>query len=592
MKLVKPVQFREAVRKLGERSPIASALNSEQWARVPLGLRDRAFFSSMVENTQFLQRSKDLLGDFLSSAREEVTPPTGSQTTALAVGSRAKFIEEARRFAIAEGMGPLDPKDIGTIKDIQSERRLALIYDVQTTAAYEYGGWEQANDPDVLDEFPAQRFIREVEVKEPRDIHQHHENEVRLKSDIGFWTALNRDFGVPWGPWGWGCGHGVEDVDRAEAEQLGLIQPGEAVKSPDVEFNDRLRASTRNLDPDLLQWLADQFGDQIEIDQVNQVVKWSPKIARTAPAITVPKAMGQDTMDSLVAEHVRIEADLVLSERASADLAGERATQRQQLVGMVGEQRFADLVGANQAGDISQIVARWSPKERALANQWSQTRQQQRAAADKHRELQAALQALPERARTAIEIPRVERASVPFDPALRSSAQKTAAAGGEIISRYTAAELIQRLAPVKVVAIRGRAYYSSGTIHIRAGDDSTAAHEIMHGIETQNPGVLRKAADFLFKRGAGEVPQKLSTLLPGRRYGPREIAFDDKWKELGGHPYSGKVYSYKGEQSTPQDLTATEVLTMGIERLHGDPLRFYMTDHEYFRFVVNTLRNQ
>ncbi len=35
---------------------------------------------------------------------------------------------------------------------------------------------------------------------------------------------------------------------------------------------------------------------------------------------------------------------------------------------------------------------------------------------------------------------------------------------------------------------------------------------------------------------------------------------------------------------------ATELLTMGIERLHRNPVEFYINDPEYFEFVMRTLQ--
>lgn len=266
MQFVAPVPFAEALQKLGNRSVIGSQLTSEDWARVPVALRERAFFSSTIENVQFLQRSKDLIGDFLTGAREEVAQPDGTKTTMLKTGNRAKFVEQAREFALAQGMGPLVPEDAGTVKDIRSEQRLNLIFDTQTHAAHAFGAWKQGQNPAVLDEFPAQRFIRERDVKEPRDFHHHHENEVHLKSNLAFWRGLNQDFGVPWGPWGWGCGHDVEDVDRAEAERLGLLAPGDPVAPQEAAFNDHLKASTQNLDPDLADLLSNKLGDRVTFD--------------------------------------------------------------------------------------------------------------------------------------------------------------------------------------------------------------------------------------------------------------------------------------------------------------------------------------
>src|SRR5581483_5186559 len=202
MQFIQPILWQDAIDKIGQKSLIGSALSSEEWSEIPLELRERAFFSSTIENVRFLQRARDGITEFLSSAVE--TLPDGQK--ALATGSRQQFIKQMQDFAIAEGMGPLDAHDAGTIKDITSEGRLGLIFDVQTQSAEDYGYWKQGMDPDVLNEFPAQRFIREREVKQPRPIHQQNEGVVRLKSDLEFWLGMNSPaiggFGVPWGPWG------------------------------------------------------------------------------------------------------------------------------------------------------------------------------------------------------------------------------------------------------------------------------------------------------------------------------------------------------------------------------------------------------
>jgi hypothetical protein len=283
MQFISPLPFSEAVDKLGAKTLIASGLDSDQWSRVPLDLRERAFWSSQIESVRWLQRRRDHIGDFLSSAVEEITMPDGTKTTALKVGSRADFIKLAQDDAIASGMGPLDPSHAGTIKDIRTEKRLGLIFNTQVRQAQDYGWWQQGQDPDILNAYPAQRFIRERAVKEPRDIHTLHEGEVQLKTNIGFWSALNRDFGVPWGPWGWGCGHDVEDVDRADAERKGLIAPGQQLQPVQKDFNDRLEASTANLDPDMVQHLKDSFGDQVKIE--DGTARWT---AQPKPVPSVP----------------------------------------------------------------------------------------------------------------------------------------------------------------------------------------------------------------------------------------------------------------------------------------------------------------
>ena len=120
MQFVKPISFQEALAIIGEKSPNGAKLSSAEWSDVPVALRQRAMFSSQVENVRFLQRAQDALGDFLSA--NKTTSPEGD--TLLVTGSRAAFVQQLRDFAQAEGMGPLDPKDAGSVKDITSERRL------------------------------------------------------------------------------------------------------------------------------------------------------------------------------------------------------------------------------------------------------------------------------------------------------------------------------------------------------------------------------------------------------------------------------------------------------------------------------------
>jgi hypothetical protein len=287
MFFVRPLPFEEALNRLGDRSPIGSVLRSADWLGVPVGLRDRGFFSATVESIRFLQRAADELLDFLSGAR--AVNERGESY--LKTGGRAQFIERMQEFAIREGMGPLDPEDAGTIRDIRSESRLRLIFDTQVKAAQDFGYWKQGMDPDVLDAFPAQRFIRVQDVKVPRDYHEEALGTVRLKSDLDYWMSLNRDFGVPHGPWGFNSGCDVEDVGREETEDRGLLKPGEEVRPVAGEFNDRLEASTRGLKPRLLRALETIFGDQAVID--GDAVRWrgrqlaAPSLP-PAPAVPVP----------------------------------------------------------------------------------------------------------------------------------------------------------------------------------------------------------------------------------------------------------------------------------------------------------------
>ena len=273
MEFVYGQTFEEALRKLGERSPVGSILRSAEWSRVPTAIRERSFFSATVEDVRFLQRAQKFLEDFIAQTR--LTNDNGD--TYLKAGGRAQFIEELQRFALREGMGSLDPDIKGTLRDIASETRLGLIFDTNLKSAQDYGYWKQGQDPDVLDAFPSQRFIRVAPVRKPRPLHQANRNQVRRKDDLGFWLAMNDPaiggFGVPWGPWGFNSGMDVEDVGRAESDGLGLTTTNERIQPIEKDFNDHLEASTQGLSQPLINLLKIAFGDKAVIE--GDSVRWT-----------------------------------------------------------------------------------------------------------------------------------------------------------------------------------------------------------------------------------------------------------------------------------------------------------------------------
>ena len=260
MTFTEPVPFTEAIDKLVSRDIVPSAKNSAQWAATDAAIRERAFFSARVESARMLQGMRDYLEDYLTGTRM-------AEGGLLAQG-RAEFVADMRELAISEGLGKIDPKTgkinpeirESDLTDIRSIRRLQLIFDTQVEAAQEYGYWRQGQDPAILKAFPAQRFIRVRPVLSPRAYHTANEGAIRRKDDTAFWLSMNLDFDVPWGPWGFGSGMGVEDVSREEAIAEGVIKKGDVVTPAAKDFNDSLSASTRDLDPDIVTALERSTG--------------------------------------------------------------------------------------------------------------------------------------------------------------------------------------------------------------------------------------------------------------------------------------------------------------------------------------------
>lgn len=256
MEFTTPLPFSEALQKLLERGVMPSALSSAEWREVEVAIRERAFLSSRVESARLLQAMKDYLGDFMAGARME--------NGGLKAQGRAEFVADMRALAIREGLGRVDEKTgkidpvirENDLRDIRSSRRLQLIFDTQTESAHEYGFWKQGQDPDILWVYPAQRFIRIRPVMIPRFYHQAEEGTIRRKDDLEFWLDMNRDFNVPWGPWGFASGMGVEDVDREEAVAAGVLRADEVVRPIEQTFNNGLSAGIRDLDGGLAAALA------------------------------------------------------------------------------------------------------------------------------------------------------------------------------------------------------------------------------------------------------------------------------------------------------------------------------------------------
>ena len=273
MQFVKPMPFAEALDKLGAQSPVTAALSASEWSDLPVELRENAFFSANVESLRFLQSAQDSITDYLAA---NVKTLDDGQTL-LATGSRAAFVDQMQRRLGIIGVERTD----GGLTDITSERRLGLIFDIKTQQAGDYGYWRQGMNPAVLNEFPASRFIRVKDVQEPRELHVMFQDQVYLKTDPIWVLEINRDFGVPWGPWGWGCGHDVEDVDRDETDKLGLTHPGQKIAAPKKFFNTNLQASAHGIEPELLKKLEAVFGERIKIE--GDVIRWRGQAGAAQP---------------------------------------------------------------------------------------------------------------------------------------------------------------------------------------------------------------------------------------------------------------------------------------------------------------------
>lgn len=275
------------------------------------------------------------------------------------------------------------------------------------------------------------------------------------------------------------------------------------------------------------------------------------------PAPAVPSIVGPRTLDSIRAALDPMLPELAKHQRAALLAASELAQIQSGALVLP----YAELLARETAAMAAEVAA------------------------------QAEIARIAATARELVSIPQAERGKVSIHAATQyvgrtrtpritgAATMAHAQKGAEIVERYTHAKL---LPSVKVITLRGnRAYHQSGTIHInpRTKPD-VVAHEITHATEKQTPAVLKASLAFLAHRAGGQ-PTKSLRRLTGDNYRADERAWEDEWFLRGYHHYCGKDYGG----------TATELLTMGIQRLHANPLSFYERDPEYFAFVLRTLQS-
>ena len=257
-----------------QKALVGSDLDSSQWNQIQAGLRNRAFFSSRVAEVNILSAMRERAAEYAQG---------GTDLSKI----RMQLREDLRRMHYEPR-----PGEENTIKDLFTQSRLDVIIKTNVAQARGYMQYAKGMSPGAFAAFPAQEFVRVRHSRHPRtDWPQRwakaggkmHGGKMIAMKDDPVWKRLGElgPFGNSYPPFDWGSGMGVMDVDRAEAERLGLVTREELRskvqqlrEKPLPDFNRDMQATVPNLRSDSLcgQILKDNFGDQITIE--NSVVHW------------------------------------------------------------------------------------------------------------------------------------------------------------------------------------------------------------------------------------------------------------------------------------------------------------------------------
>lgn len=263
-----------------QKALVGSDLDSAQWNQVQAGFRNRAFFSSRVAEVNILAAMRERTAEYAQG---------GTDISKI----RMQMREDLRRMHYEPR-----PGEENTIKDLFTQSRLDVIIKTNVAQARGYMQYAEGMSPGAFAAFPAQEFVRVRHSRHPRtDWPQRwakaggkmHGGKMIAMKDDPVWKRLGElgPFGNSYPPFDWGSGMGVMDVDRAEAEWLGLVTREELRskvqqlrEKPLPDFNRDMQATvpqtalktTRDI-------LGEDFGDLVKIDD-NGTVKWRPEILK------------------------------------------------------------------------------------------------------------------------------------------------------------------------------------------------------------------------------------------------------------------------------------------------------------------------
>jgi hypothetical protein len=258
--------FAEALAHLLAKRAMPTGLDSAGLRALDAGIRRQSLFSAKTMLEGYLEDLQATIASLINPRVEQradrITPenPTGQVNTGFNPATARAALRE--KLLNDYGYGPGEGER-GTLQDLSSDARLNLVLKTNTELAQGAGHFVQANaDPDVVDLWPAAELYRLEARDEPRNwsgsrwmlaaqtagdvdaarVLEATGRMVALKSS-GIWQALGDGaggftdtLGNPYPPFAFNSGMWVEDVSRREAEDLGLLDPGEPAEPAAFDF--------------------------------------------------------------------------------------------------------------------------------------------------------------------------------------------------------------------------------------------------------------------------------------------------------------------------------------------------------------------
>lgn len=255
MILLAPTPFREALDSREVRSLLPTSGRTRDFAPLDAAIKQRAMWSATVSSVELLQKYEDVINGILTGQLDQAAGRV--------------MIKD-----LLEDMGYVsDPNNAGGLQDLASPRRINLTIETNVDIARGYGWREQGMQPDVLDEFPAYEFYRAFGTGTPRGYRRGADGAlvdvpgdswperwekaggifygprmIALKTDpvwsrLGDPKLFDDGIGNEWPPFAFNSGMDWRDIDRAEAESLGLLSSNTELFPQPIDLNADLQAT-------------------------------------------------------------------------------------------------------------------------------------------------------------------------------------------------------------------------------------------------------------------------------------------------------------------------------------------------------------
>lgn len=258
-----PMPFVEALKHLLAKQAVPSGMASNDWKAVDAAVRRQSLFSAQTTMEGYLD---DIRGAVENIINPPTSYPDGAPGAALNPASARTMLRDL--LLNKYGYEP-DAGTEGSIVDLSSDKRLGLVIKTNVELAQGAGKFVQGNlNEDVIDLYPAWELVRYEERKEPRDWEQRWRIAAQVAGDAkaagalgnsgrmvalkssGIWQALGDGaggyqdtLGNPYPPFAFNSGMWTDDVERADAVELGLIEDGEKAEGAEFDFGSLFKAA-------------------------------------------------------------------------------------------------------------------------------------------------------------------------------------------------------------------------------------------------------------------------------------------------------------------------------------------------------------